>query len=265
MFNSLLRDFDEDPFFSGQFQAHNECVRQMMRSFSDPSGRDFMPMLTDGRGRLRAESHANRNLAHRDVAFRSPFSMMDNMMSQMRSRMEEVHSNFDRTDSADSSAHSFSSSSVMTYSKVGSDPAKVFQASSQMRRAPGGIKETRRCIRDSESGTEKMAIGHHIHDRGHVIERSHNRQTGANELNQDFQNLDESEAQSFDQEWQREVSKFHSCAPMSQLEAPRPRAVHRAAIADSYGAKRDKREPNVGRKKTYMEELNVKGTGVKKQ
>lgn len=47
----------------GPFQAHNEGVRQMMRSFSDPSGRDLMPMLTDGRGRLRAEAHANRNLA----------------------------------------------------------------------------------------------------------------------------------------------------------------------------------------------------------
>lgn len=39
------------------------------------------------------------------------------------------------------------------------------------------------------------------------------------------------------------------------------RFIHSAGVFFS----RDKREPNVGRKKTYMEELNVKGTGVKKQ
>uniref|UniRef100_A0AAZ3RRK8 Tc1-like transposase DDE domain-containing protein n=1 Tax=Oncorhynchus tshawytscha TaxID=74940 RepID=A0AAZ3RRK8_ONCTS len=54
MFNSLLREFDEDPFFSSSrdpFQAHNTRVQQMMRSFSEPFGRDFMPSLTGGRER----------------------------------------------------------------------------------------------------------------------------------------------------------------------------------------------------------------------
>lgn len=37
-----------------------------------------------------------------------------------------------------------------------------------------------------------MSIGHHIQDRGHVIERKENRKTGEKELNQDFQNMDES-------------------------------------------------------------------------
>lgn len=39
----------------------------------------------------------------------------------------------------DPNGHSFSSSSVMTYSKVGDEPPKVFQASTQTRRAPGGV------------------------------------------------------------------------------------------------------------------------------
>lgn len=38
-----------------------------------------------------------------------------------------------------------------------------------------------------------MSIGHHIKDRGHVIERKQNKKTGEKELNQDFQNMDESE------------------------------------------------------------------------
>jgi myeloid leukemia factor 1 len=53
------------------------------------------------------------------------------------------------------------------------------------------ITETRRALRDSESGLEKMAIGHHIQDRGHVVEKKHNKKTGEKELNQDFQNMDE--------------------------------------------------------------------------
>lgn len=40
---------------------------------------------------------------------------------------------------------------------------------------------------------EKMSIGHHIQDRGHVIEKKRNHKTGEREFNQDFQNMDECE------------------------------------------------------------------------
>ncbi|KAJ3591399.1 hypothetical protein NHX12_009344 [Muraenolepis orangiensis] len=244
MFNSLVRDFDEDPFFSSTrdpFQAHNERVRQMMRSFSDPfGGAPFMPTsIMDGRDRRRvAPAHPVTSLALRDEprdmdASRNPFSTLDNMMLNMRSRMDDMHKNFDNlsTDANTPNSHSFSSSSVTTYSKVGNEPPKVFQASSQTRRAPGGITETRQALRDSESGLEKMAIGHHIQDRGHVVEKKHNNKTGEKELNQDFQNMDESEAQSFDEEWQSKLSKFQPSVPISRLEAPKaPRTAHRAAL-----------------------------------
>ncbi|XP_030634437.1 myeloid leukemia factor 1 [Chanos chanos] len=268
MFNSLIRDFDEDPFFSSAsdpFRAHSEHMRQMMRSLSEPFAHSFMPSLTDGRDRgRRTDGHSN-SLAlrndHRDMGFMGPFSMMDNMMLSMRSRMEDMHRNFENM-SADSNTHSFSSSSVMTYSKMGDEPAKVFQASSQTRRAPGGIKETRRSLRDSESGVEKMSIGHHIQDRGHVIEKKHNRKTGEREFNQDFQNMDETEAQAFDAEWQHKVSRFQPSTPMSQLEGPRPRTVHRAAIAGPEDTRREK--TNAGEKKKQVKELVIEGSRVKK-
>ncbi|KAJ8280347.1 hypothetical protein GJAV_G00053470 [Gymnothorax javanicus] len=235
MFNSLLREFDEDPFFSDPFRAHNEHMRHMMRSFSEPFGWDPTPRLKDGRGRRPSQEEPSSSLALRQDPmgmdlFRSPFDMMDNMMAGMRSRMENLHRNMGSL-AADTSAHSFSSSSVMTYSKTGDEPPKVFQASSQTRRAPGGIKETRRALKDSESGVQKMAIGHHINDKGHVIERKHNTRTGEKELNQNFENMDETEAQAFDEEWQRGVSRFCMPDSMSRLEGRRPRAVHRAAIA----------------------------------
>lgn len=257
MFNSVIRDIDEDPFFSDPFRAHREHMRQMMRSFSEPFGGALMPGIMDGRSHGRdmvehpSSSHALRN-EHRDMSrsllpfgstdstdmMRNPFGMFENTMANMRSRMEEMHRNFENM-STDSNTHSFSSSSVMTYSKVGNEPPKVFQASSSTRRAPGGIKETRHALKDSESGVEKMRIGHHIQDRGHVVEKKHNKKTGEKEFNQDFQNMDESEAQSFDDEWQQEVSKFQPSAPMSRLQGPRPRAVHRAAITGPEQAHRD--------------------------
>ncbi|XP_060761255.1 myeloid leukemia factor 1 isoform X2 [Neoarius graeffei] len=229
MFNSFLRDFEDDPFFSDPFRAHNERMHHMMRGFSDPFNHGFMPSITDGRDRgHRGEGQAHTSVArrneHRDMDFlRNPFAMMDNMMPGMRNR------NFENMPS-DSNTHAFSSSSVMTYSKVGDEPAKVFQASSQTRCVPGGIKETRRTLRDTESGEEKMSIGHHINDRGHVIEKKHNRKTGDREFNQDFQNMDETEAQAFDEEWQQKVSEFQPAAQLSRLEAPRARVAHRAAI-----------------------------------
>ncbi|XP_028817769.1 myeloid leukemia factor 1 [Denticeps clupeoides] len=268
MFNSLLRDVEDDPFVSDPFRAHSEHMRHMMRSFSDPFGHGFMPSLTDGRDRQHrpGRGQPGTNVAlrdnHRDNDFfRNPFAMMDNMMMGMRNRMEDVHRNIDNV-STDPSTHSFSSSSVMTYSKVGNDPPKVFQASSQTRQAPGGIREIRRSVKDSESGLEKMSIGHHINDRAHVVERKRNHRTGEQELNQDFQNMDESEAQAFDDEWRQEVSKFHPSAPMSHLEAPKPRAVHRAAIAGPENSRRVKKS---GGEKSHYTELQVQGTSMKEK
>ncbi|XP_067450831.1 myeloid leukemia factor 1 isoform X1 [Thunnus thynnus] len=255
MFNSNIREFDEDPFFSDPFHAHRDHMRHMMRSFSEPFGWPMLPSLMDGRnhGRAMAEQPSSSQALrsqHRDMSrsllpfgsmdntdlMRNPFGMFDNMMSNMRNRVEDMHRN---TENTASNTHSFSSSSVMTYSKVGNGPPKVFQATSSTRCAPGGIKETRRAVKDSESGLEKMSIGHHIQDRGHVVEKKFNKKTGEKEFNQDFQNLDESEAQTFDEEFQQELSKFQPSGPMSQLGEPQLRGVQRAALTGPQQATRE--------------------------
>ena len=59
------------------------------------------------------------------------------------------------------------------------------------------IRETRQSMRDSESGLERLAIGHHIWDRGHVMERSRNRHTGDREERQDYINLEESKSRGY--------------------------------------------------------------------
>jgi len=59
----------------------------------------------------------------------------------------------------------------MTYSNNGDGKPRIYQASSQVRQGPGGVKETRQMLRDSEKGLEKVAVGHHIGNRAHIIER----------------------------------------------------------------------------------------------
>ena len=58
--------------------------------------------------------------------------------------------------------YSYSSSKVMSYSNDGRGEPKYFEASSSTKTAPGGVKETQKTMRDSESGIHKMAVGHHI-------------------------------------------------------------------------------------------------------
>ncbi|KAL0592781.1 Myeloid leukemia factor 1, partial [Plecturocebus cupreus] len=207
-------------FNSESILAHRENMRQMMRSFSEPFGRDLLS-ISDGRGRAhnrRGHNDDEDSLTHTDV---SPFQAVDQMLSNMRNHVQQLERNFGQL-SVDPNGHSFCSSSVMTYSKVGDEAPKVFQASTQTRRAPGGIKETRKAMRDSDSGLEKMAIGHHIHDRAHVIKRSKNKKTGDEEVNQEFINMNESDARAFDDEWQSEVLKYK---PGRNLEDTRMRSV----------------------------------------
>ncbi|XP_067157662.1 myeloid leukemia factor 1 isoform X1 [Apteryx mantelli] len=270
MFGGLGRCFEEDPFFRDPFAAHHEYMRQMMRSFSDPFGRDPFLSVTDGRERtVDRRTHNDSQVALRgsrrqDSDFEEPFFAMDRMMSNMRNSMLEMRRKFDDL-SVHPDTHTFSSSSVMTYSKIGDEPPKVFQASAQTRTAPGGVKETRKALKDSESGLEKMAIGHHIHDRAHVIKKSKNKKTGDEELNQEFINLDETEAQTFDEEWQKEIMKFKPSRTTCNIEAPKYRSIHHIPKED--GSRREKaltKTPIAGSRgpKVSSENLSVKGSHV---
>ncbi|XP_038602017.1 myeloid leukemia factor 1 isoform X2 [Tachyglossus aculeatus] len=254
------------------FSTHHERVRQMMRSFSDPFGRDSFLSLAD---RGRARHHKGRDNSevalrgnHRSTDVQDPFQAMDRMMSNMRSSMQELQRNFGQL-SFDSDGHSFSSSSVMTYSKVGDEPPKVFQASTQTRRAPGGIKETRKAMKDSDSGLEKMAVGHHIHDRAHVIKKSKNNKTGEHEVNQEFINLDESDAHTFDEEWQKEILKFKPAGGRNNLATPKHKSVHHGSAVRKEDSDRrvklGQKSPIEGprRPKVFVEQLNIKGSPVK--
>ncbi|XP_066475206.1 myeloid leukemia factor 1 isoform X6 [Tiliqua scincoides] len=265
MFGGLSRVFEDDPFFRDPFAMHHERMCHLF----DPFGRDPFPALKDSReGMLNQRASPDSRIAprdnHKNMDFRDPFSAMDKMMSNMRNNMRELQRSFDKM-ATDPNAHSFSSSSVMTYSKMGDEPPKVFQASSQTRMGPGGIKETRKALKDSESGLEKMSVGHHIQDRAHIIQKAKNNRTGDEELNQEFVNLDEAEAHVFDEEWQKEIRRFVPSGARNTIDAPRHRRVHHANKEDA--TRREKTHPRTAiegprRPRSLVEKLNIKGSHV---
>ena len=88
-------------------------------------------------------------------------------------------------------AQVYSSSTVMSYSNTGNGAPKIYQASTSTKQLPGGIRETRKAVKDSERGIEKVAVGHHIGEKAHVIERQRLRDGQMEEL-VNLENLDDS-------------------------------------------------------------------------
>ena len=52
------------------------------------------------------------------------------------------------------------------------------------------MKETRKAVSDSRTGTKKMHVGRHLGDRAHIMEREENLYTGQREEHEDLVNLD---------------------------------------------------------------------------
>merc|ERR1719209_1613742 len=105
---------------------------------------------------------------------------------------------------------SFSSSytSISINGGPGGRP-QVYQSSSSTTVGPNGVKETKRTEKDSRTGVQKIAIGHHIGDRAHIIEKTKNIHSGDNEESQEFINVDEDEAEQFNQEFKQRINHHH--------------------------------------------------------
>ncbi|XP_061573082.1 myeloid leukemia factor 2 isoform X2 [Cololabis saira] len=193
----FFNDGDDDLFMMDPFAAH----RQQMRSMMGPFGMD--PFA------LAPQMHPHRAPARRQATALAPFGMMGmgGGFMDMFGMMGEMMGNVERM-SGSPNCQTFSSSTVISYSSTDNGAPKVYQQTSALRTGPGGIRETRQSMRDSESGLESLAIGHHIGERAHVVERSRNRRTGDREERQDFINLEETDAAAFDAEWRGEAGRY---------------------------------------------------------
>lgn len=162
-------------------------MSDMMNSmFSNPFGMFGMgpPAITSSFGDTRMSDRSRTDLM--------PFGFPN---------MNRMFENIDRI--GNPGGHSFSSSTVMTMTSGPDGRPQVYQASSSTRTAPGGVKETKKSVCDSRSGMKKIAIGHHIGERAHVLEREQNLHSGEREERQEFINLEEEEAEEFNREFEQ--------------------------------------------------------------
>ncbi|XP_060804902.1 myeloid leukemia factor isoform X2 [Amyelois transitella] len=227
LFGSLMGDVEDDPFF-GSHMRHMRQMNNMMNSlFSDPFG------MLGGGGPL-----ALTGPRHGSALM--PF------MPQMPS--------LNRLFSGDMEGHmgmgsSFSSSTVIMSSGPNGKP-QVYSSTSSTKIGPNGVKETKKTLQDSRTGTKKMSIGHHIGERAHVIEREQNVYSGDAEERQEFINLDEEEAEEFDREFQAKAgmarpSRLAIAAPPAgraeaRLALPAPPATN-VSVREVYGGSHPQR------------------------
>nr|CAB3263864.1 myeloid leukemia factor 2 [Phallusia mammillata] len=136
-----------------------------------------------------------------NMGFGNMFSRMDAMMNGMQSQMQMMQSGAGMPNSGQSFHSSFTSISY----GGGEGQPKVYQSSSSTKIGPNGVKETQKSERNSVTGLQKMAIGHHIGERAHVIEKSQNSRTGEKEESQEFVNIEEDEAEQFNNEFNQRI------------------------------------------------------------
>jgi len=151
----------------------------------------------------------------RDIMpFGAPFGFPN--MNRMLHSMRDL--------SSDPNSHSFSSSSFMSMTTGPDGRPQVYQESRSSRHAPGGISETHHSVADTVSGKKKLAIGQHIQDRGHVVEREKNLHTGDEEEREEYINIEEENAHEFDAEFRNHTQQYRQHA----IGSGRPHSSHHA-------------------------------------
>lgn len=160
------------------------------------------------------------------AGFGAPFGGMDmfggmnQMMMQMQQQMSSMQQQV-QTMQANPQCQFYSSSSFYSYDGSGGQP-HTYEAHASTRTGPGGIKETRKAVRDSRSGEEKMAIGHHMQERAYIREKRRNHITSEEEEQEDLIGMDHEELPEFQRQWEEH-------APPG-----RHRSGHHRALTDSH-------------------------------
>lgn len=191
LFGSLLGDFDDDPFFGGHMRQMNSMMNRMNSMFSQPFGGLLGGPPPSGRNELMPFGH----------------DMGGSLMPFGFPNMNRLYQQFDHMGN-NPNCHSYSSSTFMTMTNGPDGRPQVYQASQSVRAGPGGVKETKKSEADSRTGVKKLAIGHHIGERAHIMEKEQNIRSGSLEERQEYINLDEEEADEFNQEWQQRTRQI---------------------------------------------------------
>jgi len=233
LFGSIMSDMERDPIFG----AHHRAMNRMMGGLF--GGASAHPMFGGGGSGLSPfdDVHSHQLMPFGNGAAAGPFGAMNLFggFPAMNSLMTQ------HQHQPDSPGLFYSSSSVTSITSAGPDGRPhVYQASATTRSAPGGIKETRKTITDSRSGTKKMEVGRHLGQRAHLQERAENLYTGQREEAEEYIGLGEEEAPHFDREW-RQMAQSQSQAQSQHGHYPRHA---QQAIAYHPAYNRQGREPS---------------------
>ncbi|XP_076648485.1 myeloid leukemia factor isoform X2 [Halictus rubicundus] len=222
MFGLMGGDLDDDPFFGSQMRSMRQMNDMMNSIFNDPFGMMGQNAITNG-------GHAGRHP-------QSNLQMMPFGFPPMPSfNMNTLFRDFDNV-APGGNCHSFTTRSVMTMGNGPDGRPQVYQETMSTTTAPGGVKETKKTVHDSRTGVKKMAIGHHIGERAHILEQEHNIHSGEQEERQEFINLDEEEAESFNSEWKTRTRNAVGSSSHYSGHGHRSRPDHRQlALPDPSG------------------------------
>lgn len=142
-------------------------------------------------------------------SFMSPMSMM--MMNPFGGFQQAMSMANNGTNNG---GFSYCSSSVTSYTTDDQGRPQVYQQSQEVKQGPSGVKETKSAIRDSRTGHQELSIGHHIQDKAHIKKKTKNVYSGEEEQLEDFVNLDETEAESFERNWTQHARNLsQNCYP----------------------------------------------------
>ncbi|KAL7735806.1 hypothetical protein ACLKA6_017810 [Drosophila palustris] len=197
LFGALMGDFDDDlGFMNNHMNHHMNAMNMQMRSMNRLMN-SFMPDPFS----MLAPSPFDPGFQQGALMERSPQAMAPMGGGLFGFPPMPTFNRLLNADIGAPSGASFCQSNVMTVSTGPDGRPQIYQASSSTKTGPGGVRETRKTVQDSRTGLKKMAIGHHIGERAHIIEKEQDLRSGQLEERQEFINLDEEEAEQFDREF----------------------------------------------------------------
>uniref|UniRef100_A0A0K8VI73 Myeloid leukemia factor n=1 Tax=Bactrocera latifrons TaxID=174628 RepID=A0A0K8VI73_BACLA len=190
LFGSLMGDFDDDLFMGNHMNAMNMQMRSMNRFMNSfmPDPFNMLAPFDPGFQQNALMERSNQHVAN-PMGGLFGFPAMPNINRLLSA------------DIGSPNGASYCSSSVITMSSGPDGRPQIYQATTSTKTGPGGIRETRKTVEDSRRGMKKMAIGHHIGERAHIIEKEQDMRSGQLEERQEFINLEEDDAEDFDREF----------------------------------------------------------------
>lgn len=194
----------------------DRLMRNMMQSMG--MGMPFGGFLDDFGGGGPQSSRRN----HDPFSSLLPHGFMNPMSMMMMDPFQSMQQAMSIASSGGGNGFSYCSSSVTSYTTDEHGRPQVYQQSNEIKQGPDGLKETKSAVRDSRTGHQELAIGHHLHDKAHIKKKSKNVYTGEEEEGEDLVNLEEDEAETFEQNWMRQARNFTQSSYNNQLQYGRP-------------------------------------------